>query len=275
VGSKNSGKSYTLVKHLKNYEEYPIQNCDKETVPMRIILFSPTADSPYNPILRTLKDLKDEDIYTQYDDKILEDVLNDIELVKEECEERQEYIKLYKKALKLKNVNKLDADELELLEINNFMSPDELPKLRYKIPPANFIIFDDMIGDAKVFKKNGSDLVTKLTIKHRHKQISLIYTTQYLRAINPTIRKNIDLLSIFKFGDLKEVQDKIYSEVSGYVKPDVFMEMYEYATEEPRNSLTIDIHPDTAPTHHFRKNLDILLLNEDILQKNKMLLKSK
>jgi len=258
---------------LKNYEEFPIKNCDNETIPIRIILFCPTSDSPYNPILKTLKDLHEEDIFSEYSDEKLQAVLDDIEAVKEECEERQEYIKIYKKVLK-KNLNNLEADELEILERNNYNSPEDLEPLRYKLPPANWIIFDDMIGNPLLFKKNGSDLVSKLTIKHRHKQISLIYTTQYLKSINPTIRKNIDLLSIFKMGDLKEVQEKIYPEVSGYIDPEMFMTMYKHATEEPRNCLTIDIHPDTKPTHHFRKNLDVLLLNEEIIDKNKMFAKN-
>lgn len=268
VGSKNAGKSYTAVKFLKNYENFPIVDDEGNHIPMRTILFSPTADSMFNPIFRALNSLDEDDIHTEYSDEILQNVLDDIELLKEEIDARNEYEKLYKKVSKFTNdeqFEKLDEEELLLLNEYNFENPKNLPKLKYKFPPANFIIFDDMIGDAKVFKKNGSDLVSKLTIKHRHKQISLIYTTQYLKAINPTIRKNIDLLSVFKYGDLKEVQDKIYSEVAGYIAPDIFMELYKHATNEIRNCLTIDIHPDTKKTHHFRKNLDTILLTEEIM----------
>ena len=91
-----------MVKHLKNYEEFPIQNCENETIPIRIILFCPTSDSPYNPILKTLRDLHEDDIFSEYSDEKLQSVLDDIETVKEECEERQEYIKIYKKVLKKK-----------------------------------------------------------------------------------------------------------------------------------------------------------------------------
>jgi hypothetical protein len=262
VGSKNSGKSYSVVKHLKNYERYPIKDCDGNVIPQRIILFSPTADSPYNPIFLTLNHLDKNDIYTEYTDAILQEVLDEIEQVKDDIEERNEYIKAYKKALKYKNI---DDETLEILEKHDFLSPDELPKLRYNYPPANFIIFDDMISDPNVFKKNGSDLVSKLTIKHRHKQISLIYTTQYLKSIGPVIRKNCDIYQIFKYGDTKEVLDKFYGEISGYINPEDFSEMYLHATEKPRNSLVIDIHPDTHISHRFKMNFDKLLLTEDRL----------
>ena len=263
VGSKNSGKSYSVVKHLKNYEKYPIKDCDGNVIPQRIILFSPTADSPYNPIFLTLNHLDKNDIYTEYTDAILQEVLDDIEQVKYDIEERNEYIKAYKKALKYKK--NIDDETLEILERHDFMAPDELPKLRYNHPPANFIIFDDMISDPNVFKKNGSDLVSKLTIKHRHKQISLIYTTQYLKSIGPVIRKNCDIYQIFKYGDTKEVLDKFYGEISGYINPEDFSEMYLHATEKPRNSLVIDIHPDTHISHRFKMNFDKLLLTVDRL----------
>jgi hypothetical protein len=265
VGSKNSGKSYSVVKHLKNYEDYPIKDCEGKIIPQRIILFSPTADSPYNPIFKTLKNLNDNDIYTEYSDEILQDVLDDIEQVKNDIEERNEYINAYKKAIKIKKLENLDEETMAILEKYNFVSPDELPQLRYEIPPTNFIIFDDMISDPKVFKKNGTDLVSKLTIKHRHKQICLIYTTQYLKSVGPVIRKNCDIFQIFKYGDTKEVVDKFYSEISGFCKPDEFKEMYLYATEKPRNSLVIDIHPDTHISHRFKMNFDKLLLTEDRL----------
>jgi hypothetical protein len=61
------------------------------------------------------------------------------------------------------------------------------------------------------------------------------------------------------------VLDKFYGEISGYINPEDFSEMYLHATEKPRNSLVIDIHPDTHISHRFKMNFDKLLLTEDRL----------
>ena len=66
IGSKNSGKTYGLVKMLKNYESQPIKNSDGDTLPMRTILFCPTASSMANPIYSTLKSLCEEDMILNY-----------------------------------------------------------------------------------------------------------------------------------------------------------------------------------------------------------------
>ena len=52
-GSKGSGKTYSLVKLLKNYEKYPIYDVDNNKLNMRVILFCPTAHSVANPIYET------------------------------------------------------------------------------------------------------------------------------------------------------------------------------------------------------------------------------
>jgi hypothetical protein len=56
VGAKNSGKTYGLVKLLKNFEKYPIYNSDGDKLDIKIILWCPTAHSKCNPIYTTLKD---------------------------------------------------------------------------------------------------------------------------------------------------------------------------------------------------------------------------
>ena len=79
IGSKGSGKTYSLVKLLKNYEKYPIYDVDNNKLNMRVILFCPTAHSVANPVYETLKNLDDEDIILNYSDDVLLDKLQDIE----------------------------------------------------------------------------------------------------------------------------------------------------------------------------------------------------
>ena len=50
IGSKNSEKTYGLVKMIKNYEEQPIKDSKGNILEIRTILFSPIGESESNPI---------------------------------------------------------------------------------------------------------------------------------------------------------------------------------------------------------------------------------
>jgi hypothetical protein len=48
IGAKNSGKTYGLVKMLKNYESQPIKDSENNILPVRTILNCPTVSSQAN-----------------------------------------------------------------------------------------------------------------------------------------------------------------------------------------------------------------------------------
>ena len=62
IGSKGSGKTYSLIKLLKNYEKYPIYDNEGHKLDVRVIVFCPTIMSVANPIYDTLKYLDEDDI---------------------------------------------------------------------------------------------------------------------------------------------------------------------------------------------------------------------
>lgn len=258
VGAKNSGKTYGLVKMLKNFENNPIYNSDKELIEQRIILICPTANSLANPIYKTLKYLDEDDIYTDYNDEVLNNILDDIKAEKEEIEERHKYIKAYHSFIKAKSMRSVKDDDLILLNKMDFINPDDLPKLKYENPPVIFLILDDMIGSNNCFKK-GNCLISNLTIKHRHLGINLIYTTQNPKSIPNIIRANIDLWVLYKFSNVNIILDKCYEEVSSIIDEKSFLDLYLHATNEPYNAFVIDTHPITPNEERFKKNFDIIL----------------
>ena len=79
IGSKGSGKTYSVVKLLKNYEKYPIYDADGNKLTMRVIVFCPTINSSANPIYESLKHLDENDIILDYSDDKLLDKLHEIE----------------------------------------------------------------------------------------------------------------------------------------------------------------------------------------------------
>ncbi len=54
--------------------------------------------------------------------------------------------------------------------------------------------------------KNGNSAINNLCIKHRHLQCNLLFTTQYMKAIPPVLRRNVDIFVIFKFAYAQSVE---------------------------------------------------------------------
>jgi len=252
IGAKGSGKTYSLVKLLKFYEASDIIDDEGNKRQMRIILFCPTADSIANPIYRTLRNLADEDVYTHYTDEILAEKLEEINDEYETIKAYNDYVKTYQKYIK--DYSKLTDDDLEILHHHNFKKPSELEKPPFRHPRIIFMVFDDLIGDPQAFKKNKGNILNKLVITHRHLQANLLFTTQYLRSINPIIRSNTDIFVIFKFASKKQIIEKIYPELSGLITENAFLELYDYATADPNSALISINHAMNKNTNGFRKS---------------------
>ena len=256
IGSKGSGKTYSLVKLLKNYEKYPIYDSEGHKLEMRVILFCPTAHSVANPIYESLKYLNEDDIILDYSDEKLLDKLHEIEEEKQFIEEYNQYLTVWKKYMKIdEDMSLLTHDELLILSKFDFSDPEYMRKPEFKYPRINFLVFDDLVGDPHAFKKSHSAL-NNLCIKHRHLQCNMIFTTQYIKAIPPVIRRNLDIWVIFKFANVQSVVEQIYQEISGIIKEEAFEALFEYATKDRHNALIID---QTSKQNVFKLNWDIAL----------------
>jgi hypothetical protein len=256
IGSKGSGKTYSLIKLLKNYEKYPIYDNEGHKLEMRVIVFCPTIMSTANPIYDSLKYLDEDDIIMEYTDGKLSEKLDEIEKEKEEIENYKKYVEVWKKYIKIdENINLLLPDELLILSKYDFRDPQDVPHPPYKYPRVNFLVFDDLVGDANAFKR-GHSAINNLCIKHRHLQCNLLFTTQYIKAIPPVLRRNLDIFVIFKFANAQSVVEQIYPEISGVIKEEDFKDVFEYATNEKHDALIID---QTAK-HIFKLNWDTALI---------------
>ena len=83
-----------------------------------------------------------------------------------------------------------------------------------------------------------------------------MFTTQYIKAIPPTLRRNLDIFVIFKFADVQSVVEQIYPEISGIIKEEDFEILFEYATKDKHNALIID---QTSKQNVFKLNWDVAL----------------
>lgn len=249
VGSKNSGKSYAMTSLLKMFEENPIYDIEGNQLEQRIILFSPTALNESNIVFKNLKNLSINDIHLDYTDEILEDILKDI---KSHIDEVNEYEKYLKALNKYNNTNQPLTDEEYMLVYNSQLFPIE-PK-RHII---THICFDDLIGDREAFKKSRDGGLVKFLLKHRHLYTNVFITTQYINAISPIIKNNIDIFCLFKYANIKDVINKFYPVVSGIMLENQFEELYKYSTQERFNFLSII----TKGGLSIRKNWNINLKN--------------
>ena len=256
TGSKGRGKTYALVSLLSMYENSNISDGTTD-YDMRVILIAPTAYSSANSIYHTLKSLDKSDIHLEYTDELLEGILDDIKAKSDEYQEYLDYKTIYDKFKKLKSEKKLKDEELELLYSYDFQSPDEVfGDLK---PKVNFLIFDDLIGTG-AFNRKAKSLITNLTIKHRHLKTNLIFTTQGFKQIPAIIRNNIDIYVIFKSASYKEVLDKIYEDLSGYLSYEDYKDAYEHATKDNHDSLVIINNSMDKGGLDIRKNWDKKLL---------------
>ena len=182
--------------------------------------------------------------------------MEEIEKEKEDIDDYNKYIIVWKKYLKIdENINLLLPDELLILSKFDFRDPKDVPHPPYKYPRINFLVFDDLVGSANAFKK-GHSAINNLTIKHRHLQCNLLFTTQYMKAIPPVLRRNLDIFVIFKFANAQSVVDQIYPEISGVIKEEDFINIFEYATLNKHDALIID----QTSKHIFKLNWDTALI---------------
>ena len=189
------------------------------------------------------------------DDKLL-DKLDEIEKEKQDIADYNEYIIRRKKFLKIdENVNLLYPNELLIVSEHAF----NVPHPPFKFPCINFLVFDDLVGDPHAFKRSNGRL-NNLTIKCRHHHCSMLFTTQYPKAIPPVIRSNIDIWVLFRFASKERVLEQVYPEISSLITIEHFEELYTYATKtSAHDALVIDNHGKSNPDMRFRKNWNIVL----------------
>lgn len=254
IGSKNSGKTFALTQLLKLFEQNEIYDINGNKLEQRIIVFSPTARAETNVVFKNLKNLDDDDIHIEYSDELLDEILVDIKANVDAVNEYEDYIKLLYKFEKTSK--ELTDEEYYLLYKNNF---EMISEKRHII---THLIFDDLIGDRNTFKKSRDNGLVKLLLKHRHLYTNIFITTQYVNAIPPIIKNNIDIFCIFKYANLKDILTKFYPIVSGVMLEEQFKELYLHSSQEKWNFLTIINHNALKGRLLIRRNWNINLTIE-------------
>lgn len=235
LGPRGSGKTYSAVELLKQYETHGIR--DPKTgvrCAQRVILMSPTYAA--NPVFTSLKGLDESDVVSDYTDAKLLEVIEDIKHQKEETERYHKALKVWRKFLKTEDESSMSEDELLLLYDCNYAEP---PRPRYLVPCVTFLVLDDLVG-SEAFKATGRSALTELVLKNRHVGVNVLILTQNMKSIPRALRVNTSVWVVFRFSNNKMVGD-MYDEMGASVSPERFQELYEYASGgDNHNCLIVD-----------------------------------
>jgi hypothetical protein len=249
-GSRGSGKTYSCVKLIKQYEIHGIFDKYNNKVEVRTILFSPTIQA--NKIFNSLDSLADDDKHDGYSESKLKNLIEEIKKDKDETEEYKLNIQAYKRFLKAKNTDKLSTDDLLRLHSLDFEEPE---KPSYPNGQVIFLVMDDLVG-SKIYKPMGESYFKNLLLKNRHIGINIMLLVQDLKSCPKAIRVNCSLFVLFKFSNKKVIED-IYQEVGSTLPFEDFEKLYKYATEKDHDALVIDF--TTEKKYRFKQNFNKIL----------------
>jgi len=255
IGSRGSGKTYTICQMIKHYEKHKIMK-DATEYKLRTHLISPTIQA--NEIYQSLDSLDmTKDAHDDYSDSLLLNIIDDIKAEKKEYDKYLLYKKYYQKFIKTpeRKLDKLYDEEPEifhLLEEYDYIHPN---KFEHEPAKLNIIILDDLLG-SDAFNKKTKSVLTNAMIKNRHIGICFAILVQSIRAVPKNIRLNCSVFQLASFKNKKVILEDIYEEVSNVIDIKQFEELYDHATAKPFGSLIIDT---TGSEKRFLSNLDSVL----------------
>jgi len=135
----------------------------------------------------------------------------------------------------------LDAVFMRQKKILN--NPELTKKQKEKQAPF-FVILDDVISDP-AFQRNEPQ-IKELFVAGRHYKLFVLITTQYAKAITPTLRGNTDFLFILKTVQQRQ-REALWEDFADFLTKDAFSQMIDAYTED-NETLVVNTCPDNKVT---------------------------
>jgi hypothetical protein len=106
-----------------------------------------------------------------------------------------------------------------------------------------FILLDDVISDQRLkYDRN----IMELFVAGRHYRLFVLITTQYAKAITPTLRGNTDYLFLFKTVQQRQ-KEALYEDFGSFLTKDGFYHTLDAYTED-NECLVVDTSPENHVT---------------------------
>ena len=257
VASRGGGKTYSVVKIIKEFEKSKMISGQGEHK-IRTILISPTYDANKN-LWGNLKSLDENDIYESYTEGILQSIIDDIKGIIDEVDIYNKYLYYYDL------IDKTPKNQIEpLLKSNpeisfilkkfNYETPTKIKKyFRYTTKPITFLILDDIMGSSALNRKS-ENLLKYWLIKNRHIFTSFFILVQSMKSVPKDMRLNCNLFYLGKFSNKKAILNDLYEEVSSVLTEPLFETLYDKAINDNQHgALIIDL---TGNRKRFYNNLE-------------------
>jgi hypothetical protein len=257
VASRGGGKTYSVVKIIKEYENSKMISGQGEHK-IRTILISPTYDANKN-LWGNLKSLNENDIFEEYSEGILKNIIEDIKKIIDEVDIYNKYIYYYDLVDKtpkneIQTLLKSNPEISYLLKKFNYETPSKVKKyFRYTTKPITFLILDDIMGSSALNRKS-ENLLKYWLIKNRHIFTSFFILVQSMKSVPKDMRLNCNLFFLGKFSNKKAILDDLYEEVSSVLTEKQFENLYDKAiNDNSHGALIIDL---TGTKKRFYNNLE-------------------
>jgi len=125
-----------------------------------------------------------------------------------------------------------------------------------KVVVNTLFIFDDMITEG-IMSAHRMGAIESIAVRGRHSNVSIIIITQQYMALSAAVRNNATNSIFFRIRNGDELE-KIAKENREGLSMEQFLELLEYATNEPYSFLHID-NQEPDPKLRFRKKWDTIL----------------
>jgi hypothetical protein len=225
---------------------------------IRTILISPTYDANKS-LFDNLTSLSPSDIYEEYTEETLKDIIEDVKGIIEEVKVFKEYKYAYETVQKtpkdkIKDLIREQPEVYKKLKAYNFEKPSIVAEgFRYTEKPITFIILDDLMG-SDAFNRKHQSLLKYWLIKNRHIFTSFFILVQSMKSVPKDIRLNCNVFYVAKFSNKKVILNDLYEEVSSIMKPEEFENIYDYAiNSNDYGALIID---NSGDKKRFYNNLE-------------------
>jgi len=257
VASRGGGKTYSVVKIIKEFEKSKMISGQGEHK-IRTILISPTYDANKN-LWGNLKSLDENDIYESYSEGILQSIIDDIKGIIDEIDIYNKYLYYYDLVDKtpkneIQQLLKSNPEISFILKKFNYETPTKIKKyFRYTTKPITFLILDDIMGSSALNRKS-ENLLKYWLIKNRHIFTSFFILVQSMKSVPKDMRLNCNLFYLGKFSNKKAILNDLYEEVSSVLTEQQFENLYDKAINDNQHgALIIDL---TGTKKRFYNNLE-------------------
>lgn len=158
------------------------------------------------------------------------------------------------------DINVLEVIITKMTKINKGKDPAKKVKC--------LVILDDMIADIYNKGRKDNGFIKKCALNRRHIGISFVILSQHFRLCPVVLRANFSSFAIFRLENMLE-KKKVIEELSGFLGKKKFEDVFDKATEEPYNFLSINFDANDKK-YQYTRNFDEIIITDADFNNNKI-----